>query len=184
MIPKTKILVELKFLSPVRTYSRWRRENFVELYGIDETESITVKLTDLDIKENEKLCYFEPPLQAAALPKRNYDDFTDSSTSESVPMLEGEEEDEDSICSIQEEDVDQTIPAQAANFTQRRAQNQHELNDDDVMTSRFGTDDHYNYEEVIAEKERRRNAKLEKKELEEKRKKVNLPKPKSDIEFL
>ncbi|CBY20710.1 unnamed protein product [Oikopleura dioica] len=184
MILKTKILVELKFLSPVRTYSRWRRENFVELYGIDETESITVKLTDLDIKENEKLCYFEPPLQASALPKRNYDDFTDSSTSESVPMLEGEEEDEDSICSIQEEDVDQTIPAQAANLTQRRAQNQLELNDDDVMTSRFGTDDHYNYEEVIAEKERRRNAKLEKKELEEKRKKVNLPKPKSDIEFL
>jgi hypothetical protein len=177
-------LVELLFLSPVRTYSRWRRENFVEIYGIDETESITVKLTDLDIKENEKLCYYEPPLQAASLPKRNYDDYTDSSTSESVPMLEGDEEDGDSICSIQEEDVDQTIPAQAANLTQQKAQNQHDVDADDVMTSRFGTDDHYNYEELIAEKERRRKAKLEKEELEEKRKKVHLPKPESDIEFL
>ena len=173
-----------------RTYSRWRRDNFVKLFGIDETESITVKLTGMDISETQRICFEEPAMVAASLPKKRYDDYSSSSSSDSsVPMLEGDESDASSI-------VDEEIETPGAKKLGSLQRNKFQekgnfvmpdlsMDDDDIMISRFGADDHLDYSDKLKEDiEAQKLIDDAEMKREKEKRKVNLPKPKSEIKFL
>ena len=173
-----------------RTYSRWRRDIFVKTFGIDETESITVKMTGMDISETQKICFEKPAMVAESLPKKRYDDYSSSSSSDSsVPMLEGDESDASSIV---DEEIETPGARKLGNLQRNKFQEKGNftmpdlsMDDDDVMISRFGADNPLDYSEKLQEdiEAQKLIDEAEMKRAKEKRK-VNLPKPKSDIRFL
>ena len=144
----------------------------------------------MDISETQKICFEKPAMVAESLPKKRYDDYSSSSSSDSsVPMLEGDESDASSIV---DEEIETPGARKLGNLQRNKFQEKGNftmpdlsMDDDDVMISRFGADNPLDYSEKLQEdiEAQKLIDEAEMKRAKEKRK-VNLPKPKSDIRFL